>query len=81
MECHPSDEPWTLDAGARGVLLANFAAGRNYFDGRVVPPSGVRKTLPPFFSAAPTEESGTHVLAVRHSRTAARRFSMPRSTP
>jgi hypothetical protein len=58
VECHPSDEPWTLDAGARGVMLANFAAGRNYFDGRVVPPSGGRKTLPPFFSVGPIDESG-----------------------
>ena len=58
VECRPSDEPWTLDAGARGVMLANFAAGRNYFDGRIVPPSGGRKTLPAFFSAAPIDESG-----------------------
>ena len=35
MECHPSDEPWTLDAGTRGVFLAGFTPGRNYFDGRV----------------------------------------------
>jgi len=39
-------------------MLANFAAGRNYFDGRIVPPSGGRKTLPAFFSAAPIDESG-----------------------
>ena len=58
MECRPSDEPWTLDAGARGVMLANFAAGRNYFDGRIVAPSGGRKTLTAFFSAAPIDESG-----------------------
>uniref|UniRef100_Q01NK0 Uncharacterized protein n=1 Tax=Solibacter usitatus (strain Ellin6076) TaxID=234267 RepID=Q01NK0_SOLUE len=58
VECHPNDEPWTLDAGARGVMLANFTAGRNYFDGRIVPPSGGRKTLPAFFSAAPIDEGG-----------------------
>jgi len=58
MECRPSDEPWTLDAGFRGVMLANFAAGRNYFDGRIVAPSGGRKTLTAFFSAAPIDESG-----------------------
>jgi hypothetical protein len=58
MECHPSDEPWTLDEGPRGVLLANFVAGRNYFDGRVFAASGIRKTLAPFFSAASTEENG-----------------------
>jgi hypothetical protein len=56
-ECRPSDEPWTLDTGARGVMLANFAATRNYFDGRVAA-GGVRKTLPPFFSIAPVDESG-----------------------
>jgi hypothetical protein len=58
VECHASDEPWTLDAGARGVMLANFAAGRNYFDGRIVPPGGGRKTLPAFFSVAPIDENG-----------------------
>ena len=58
LECHPSDEPWTLDAGPRGVLLAGFAAGRNHFDGRVSTANGIRKTLAPFFSAASTEENG-----------------------
>src|ERR1017187_1942964 len=29
LECHPSDQPWALDAGSRGELLANFALGRN----------------------------------------------------
>ncbi|MEO8370004.1 MAG: hypothetical protein ABI806_12460 [Candidatus Solibacter sp.] len=58
MECRPSDEPWTLDMGTRGVLLANFAAGRNHFDGRVAPASGVRKTLAPFYSVGAAEEGG-----------------------
>jgi len=58
LECHPSDEPWTLDAGSRGVLLASFAAGRNHFDGRVVTANDTRKTLAPFFSAASAEENG-----------------------
>ena len=58
LECHPSDEPWTLDAGSRGVLLASFVAGRNHFDGRVFTANGIRKTLGPFFSAASAEESG-----------------------
>ncbi|MCU1234676.1 MAG: hypothetical protein JWP63_2643 [Candidatus Solibacter sp.] len=57
-ECRASDEPWTLDTGSHGVLLANFAAARNYFDGRVAAANGVRKTLPPFFSIAPVEEGG-----------------------
>ena len=71
MECHPSDEPWTLDEGPRGVLLANFAAGRNYFDGRVFAANGIRKTLAPFFSVASTEENGRTywLLAMLDGRT------------
>ena len=71
MECHPSDEPWTLDAGSRGVLLANFAPGRNHFDGRVSAANGIRKTIAPFFSAASTEENGRQywLLAMLDGRT------------
>lgn len=71
MECHPSDEPWTLDAGPRGVLLAGFTPGRNHFDGRVSTANGVRKTLAPFFSAASAEENGRPywVLAMLDGRT------------
>lgn len=71
MECHPSDEPWTLDAGPRGVLLASFAAGRNHFDGRVSTANGSRKTLAPFFSAASAEENGRPywLLAMLDGRT------------
>jgi hypothetical protein len=58
MECRPSDEPWTLDAGPRGVLLASFVPTRNHFDGRVSTANGVHKTLAPFFSAASAEENG-----------------------
>jgi hypothetical protein len=58
VECHPSDEPWPLEAGSRGVLLANFAPGRNHFDGRVTLPNGIHKTLAPFYSAASVEENG-----------------------
>jgi hypothetical protein len=58
MECHAADEPWVLESGSRAMLLANFAAGRNFFDGRVTTQSGVRKTVPPFFSAASVEDQG-----------------------
>ena len=58
LECHPSDQPWTLDAGSHGALLANFAPGRNHFDGRVATPNGMRKTLAPFFSAASADDNG-----------------------
>ncbi|HUI57882.1 MAG TPA: hypothetical protein VLY04_23055 [Bryobacteraceae bacterium] len=61
MDCQPSDEPWVLESGSRALLLANYAASRNYFDGRVVTQSGVRKTVPPFFSAASTEDQGRTV--------------------
>jgi len=71
LECHPSDEPWTLDAGARGVLLAGFTPGRNHFDGRVSTANGIRKTLAPFFSAASAEENGRQywLLAMLDGRT------------
>ncbi len=52
VSCKPGDEPWTVDSAGRALLLANFAAGRNYFDGRVVSQAGARKTIPPFYSAA-----------------------------
>jgi hypothetical protein len=50
--CKPSDESWTIESGSRALLLANFAAGRNFFDGRVMTQSGARKTIAPFYSAA-----------------------------
>jgi hypothetical protein len=71
MECHPSDEPWTLDAGTRGVFLAGFTPGRNYFDGRVSSANALRKTVGPFFSAASVEENGRAywLLAMLDGRT------------
>jgi hypothetical protein len=38
----PDDDPWVLESGSRGLLPANFAAGRNYFDGRVATQAGLR---------------------------------------
>jgi hypothetical protein len=58
VECHASDEPWVLESGSRAILLANFAAGRNYFDGRVVSQNGLRRSVARFYSAAAFEESG-----------------------
>jgi hypothetical protein len=58
MECRGADEPWVIESGSRALLLGNFAAARNYFDGRVTTQSGVRKTVPPFFSAASVEDQG-----------------------
>ena len=59
LRCQRNDEPWVLESGSRGLLLANFAASRNYFDGRVVMQSGVRKTVEPFYSAASVEDQGS----------------------
>jgi hypothetical protein len=58
MSCRLGDEPWVLESGSRGILLANFAANRNYFDGRVVLQTGARKNAGPFYSAASVEEQG-----------------------
>jgi hypothetical protein len=71
VECHASDEPWTVDLGARGVLLANFTAGRNHFDGRVATGSGARKTLAAFYTVGAAEESGRvyFVVAMADGRT------------
>ena len=45
LECRAGDEPWVLESGSRATLLANFAATRNHFDGRVAAGTGLRKTL------------------------------------
>jgi len=58
VDCRPADEPWVLESGSHALMLANFAASRNYFDGRVVTQSGARKTVPAFFSAASVEDQG-----------------------
>jgi hypothetical protein len=44
--------------GSRAMLLAQFAATRNHFDGRVITQNGVKKSVPPFYSAAAVEEQG-----------------------
>jgi len=58
MECRSSDEPWVLESGSRGLLLANFVASRNYFDGRVVAQNGTPRSVAPFYTAASVEERG-----------------------
>jgi hypothetical protein len=58
VDCRSIDEPWTLDAGSRGILLAGFAPTRNYFDGRVVTPAGVRKSVAAFYAVAAIEDQG-----------------------
>jgi hypothetical protein len=58
LDCRLPDEPWVLESGSRDLLLAAIASGRNYFDGRITTQAGVRKTVPPFYSAAAIEEQG-----------------------
>jgi hypothetical protein len=58
VDCRASEAPWVLESGSRGLLLATFAASRDYFDGRVVTQSGGRKTVAPFYSAASVESQG-----------------------
>jgi hypothetical protein len=58
LECTASGDPWVLESGSKDLLLANFAAGRNDFDGRVATQTGLRKTIDPFYSAAAVEERG-----------------------
>jgi len=58
MGCRAADEPWLLESGSRGILLANFAAGRNYFDGRIVSQNGLHKAVPAFYSAAAIDDHG-----------------------
>ncbi|MDR3703551.1 MAG: hypothetical protein P4L56_28135 [Candidatus Sulfopaludibacter sp.] len=61
LACQGSEEPWVLESGSHAILLANFAAARNYFDGRVVSQTGQPKPLGPFYSAAAVEEQGRTV--------------------
>jgi hypothetical protein len=57
LDCHPGDDPWPAGAGSP-PLLATFATGRNFFDGRVAMPGGARKALAPFYTAAAAGERG-----------------------
>jgi hypothetical protein len=56
--CQAADEPWVLESGSHAILLANFAATRNYFDGRIVMQTGARRQIAAFYSAAAVEEQG-----------------------
>jgi hypothetical protein len=71
IECRAGDEPWVLESGTRAPLLANFAATRNHFDGRVATGNGLRKTMAPFYSAASVEEQNRSLwlLATLDGRT------------
>ena len=71
LDCHSSEEPWVLESGSRSMLLAYFVPGKNYFDGRAMTQGGVKKTRPPFYSAAAADEpgGGLWLLALVDGRT------------
>jgi hypothetical protein len=56
LRCGEVDDPWPLDAS--GSLRAFFSSNRNFFTGAL---GGKRESLPPFFSAARTFNSGEAV--------------------
>jgi hypothetical protein len=58
IDCKASSDGWVLESGSRDLLVANFAAGRNYFDGRIATQGGLRKTIDPFYSGAAVEDQG-----------------------
>ena len=53
LSCAEVDDPWPLDSS--GSLRAFFSSNRNFFTGAL---GGKRESLPPFFSAARTFNSG-----------------------
>ncbi len=61
LSCQAADNPWVLESGSRAMLLAGFAATRNYFDGRVTNQTGQTKQIGAFYSAAAAEEQGRTV--------------------
>ena len=71
LECKPGEQPWLIESGARDLLLANYAAGRNYFDGRIVTQAGARKSTQPFYTAAAADADGRTywLLALTDGRT------------
>jgi len=72
IDCRAGDQPWVLESGSHATLLANFAATRNHFDGRVATGNGLRKTIAaPFYSAASAAEQGRPLwlLAMLDGRT------------
>jgi len=63
VDCQDLDEPWPLGAPQKAigeeVLRAAYAAGRNFFDGRLMSASGEERQLPPFFSGAALPMNGS----------------------
>jgi hypothetical protein len=65
------DESWVLESGISALLLASYAPGRDYFDGRLTLQNGSRRSVAPFYSAAAVEDHGisTWLLAMLDGRT------------
>jgi len=63
IDCQDLDEPWPLGAQPKAtgeaVLRAAYAAGRNFFDGRLVLTNGEERQAPAFFSGAALPANGS----------------------
>lgn len=70
LSCSEVDDPWPLDAS--GSLRAFFSSNRNFFTGAL---GGKRESLPPFFSAARTFNSGEAVWLMTGTDGLARAYS------
>ncbi|MGH9666805.1 MAG: hypothetical protein ACRD9L_20470, partial [Bryobacteraceae bacterium] len=56
LDCRANPVPWPLEAGGRQLADAEYASGRDFFDGRVsVGPS--ERVLPPFYSFAALQQA------------------------
>lgn len=55
-ECRESDDPWPLESDPSTAAMARLAPNRNYFDGRITLDAGLKKDVPPFYSAARVDE-------------------------
>jgi hypothetical protein len=60
LDCRATAVAWPLEAGGRQLADAEFAGGRNFFDGRVSV-GQTERILPPFFSFAAIQSSGNPV--------------------
>src|SRR5207249_4521661 len=79
IDCQDLDEPWPLGAQPKAtgeaVLRAAYAAGRNFFDGRLVLTGGEERQVPPFFSAAALPVNGSALWILEGIDGRARVFS------
>src|SRR5204863_5122756 len=79
VDCQDLDEPWPLGAQQKAVgeavLRAAYAAGRNFFDGRLVLTNGEERQTPPFFSGAALPVNGSVLWILEGVDGRARAFS------